>query len=139
MQQSFFDLVALAATARGTADAPLRQADLDASMLTRAVGTLGEFPSPYWAVGRENCDAAELASLDCIGDDGTPLPLLADLARGDVVVSSIPVPMQIRPPSNFHWRSDPYRVNAEGNPNALNPGVDLRLAYWMARYLRTAP
>jgi hypothetical protein len=139
MQQSFFDLVALAATARGTADAPLRGPDLDPSMLTRATATLAAFPSPYWAVTRENCDAAEVASLDCIGDDGTPLPLLADLARGDVVVSAIPVPMRIRPPSNFHWRSDPYRVNGEGNPNALYPGVDFRLAYWMARSLRSAP
>jgi hypothetical protein len=135
MQQSFFDLVALAASAHGTADAPL-DADFDASMLARATETLRAFPSPYWAEGRENCDAAELASLSCIGVDGTPLPLAMELARGDEVVATVPVPMRIRPPSNFMWRSDPYRVNGAGDPLSLYPAVDFRLAYWMARHLR---
>jgi hypothetical protein len=134
--QSFYDLVALAAAARGTADAPLARADLDTSMQMRALKTLGEFPAPYWADGRVNCDDAEIASLACIGVDGTSLPLIAASGRGDTVVAAIPVPMRIRPPSNFMWRSDPYSVNGDGNPLALYPAVDFRLAYWMGRYLR---
>lgn len=134
--QSFFDLVALAASARGTADAPLDAASIDASMLARATSTLREFPAPYWAESVTNCDDAEIASLDCVGVDGTALPLSAMLGRGDVVIASIPVPMRIRPPSNFMWRSNPYVVNGDGNPLAYYPAVDFRLAYWMARHLR---
>jgi hypothetical protein len=44
--------------------------------------------------------------------------------------------MRVRPVSNYHWRSDPYRPNGEGSPRRLLPGVDFRLAYWMGRYLR---
>lgn len=139
MGQSFFDVIALAATAGGTADRDLEGPSIDGSMLARALGTLREFPAPYWAEGRENCDAAEIASLACVGVDGTSLPLLAERGRGDVVVAAVPVPMRIRPPSNFAWRSDPYRVNTEGNALALYPAVDFRLAYWMARHLRVRP
>lgn len=137
--QSFYDLVALAAAARGTADAPLASADVDASMLTRASATLREYPVPYWAESHVNCDDAEIAAHDCTGLDGTHLPLSLTLGRGDSVVATIPVPMRIRPPSNFMWRSDPYGVNGTGDPHAYYPAVDFRLAYWMARHLRTAP
>lgn len=64
------------------------------------------------------------------------LPLIAASGRGNTVVAAIPVPMRIRPPSNFVWRSDPYAVNGDGNPLALYPAVDFRLAYWMGHYLR---
>ncbi len=137
--QSFYDLVALAATARGTADVPLVSADLDASMLARASATLREFPAPYWAESHVNCDDAEITAHDCVGLDGTHLPLSLTLGRGDSVVATIPVPMRIRPPSNFVWRSDPYGVNGTGDPHAYYPAVDFRLAYWMARHLRAAP
>jgi hypothetical protein len=133
--QSFFDLVALAASGRATADAPL-EPGWDASMLGRATMTLRELPSPYWAEGRTNCDATELASFACTGLDGTPLPLSMDPGRGDSIVSTVPVPMRIRPPSNYLWRSNPYEVNRDGSPLALYPAVDFRLAYWMARHLR---
>ena len=69
-------------------------------------------------------------------EDGTELPLDTAAGRGDALVATIPVPMRIRPPSNYFWRSDPYRVNGDGDANALYPGVDFRLAYWMGRHLR---
>lgn len=137
MGQSFFDLVAIAAGARGTAWRDLDASGLDAPALLRAAGTLRAFPdAPYWARARENCDAGEIASRSCVGDDGTPLPLSPMSGRGDTVVALVPVPMAIRPASNFHWRSDPYRPNGEGSPRSLYPGVDFRMAYWMGRYLR---
>ena len=74
-----------------------------------------------------------------MGVDGTSLPLLAKLGRGDVLVAAIPVPMRIRPPSNYVWRSDPYRVNGTGDPLSLYSAVDFRLAYWTARHRRAAP
>lgn len=138
MGQSFFDLVAIAARARGTAWRDLTAADLDADALRRATGTLREFPdAPFWETPRTNCDEAEIASRNCVGDDGTPLPISMTSGRGDSVVATVPVPMRIRPPSNFFWRSDPYRPNGAGSPRHLLPGVDLRMAYWMGRYLRT--
>ncbi|MFO0714788.1 MAG: hypothetical protein U0353_33420 [Sandaracinus sp.] len=137
--QSFYDLVAIAARARGDVLHDLEAAEVDAAGLDRALASLRGFPAPYWAEGHVNCDAAELASRTCIGLDGTTLPLSMDLGRGDIAVSTVAVPFAIRPPSNFHWRSNPYAVNGEGDPLALYPAVDFRLAYWMARYLRVAP
>lgn len=139
MGQSFFDLVAVAAGARGTAWRDLDAAGLDAGAVARATGTLREFPdAPFWERSRTNCDEAEVAARSCVGDDGTPIPLSATAGRGDTLVAAAPVPMRIRPSSNFYWRSDPYRPNGEGSPRSLLPGVDLRMAYWMGRYLRVS-
>lgn len=137
MGQTFFDLVYLAARGRAHADRTLDADELDAAALARGLRTLEEFPAPpYWAIGRENCDADEIASRVCVGEDGTALSIDTSSGRGDAVVATSPVPMRIRPPSNYFWRSDPYRVNGDGDPNALYPAVDFRLAYWMGRFLR---
>ncbi|MEZ4389828.1 MAG: hypothetical protein R3A48_01935 [Polyangiales bacterium] len=137
MGQTFFDLVAVQARARGTAWRDLRAADLDADALRRGTATLREFAdAPYFERPRVNCDEAEIAARLCRGDDGTELPLAATPGRGDELVAAVPVPMRIRPPSNYFWRSDPYRPNGDGAPRRLLPGVDFRLAYWMGRYLR---
>ncbi len=137
MGQTFFDLVYLAARGRAHADRALDSDELDPAALARGLQTLDEFPAPpYWAIARENCDADEIASRACIAEDGTALTIDPMSGRGDAVVATTPVPMRIRPPSNYFWRSDPYRVNGEGDPNALYPGVDFRLAYWMGRFLR---
>lgn len=138
MGQSFFDFVAIAAAGRATAWQGVAAADLDATALMRATGTMREFhDAPYWEAPRTNCDEAEIASRNCVGDDGTVLPISATSGRGDSVVTTVPVPMRIRPPSNYFWRSDPYRPNGGGAGRTLLPGVDLRLAYWMGRHLRT--
>ena len=79
MGQSFFDLVYVAARARGTADRDLDAASIDEAALGRGLTTLNEFPSaPYWAVGRVNCDEAEIASVEVGGQPGPwilPQPL----------------------------------------------------------------
>ncbi len=137
MGQTFFDLVALQARARGTAWRDLTRADLDADALRRGTTTLREFPdAPFFERPRQNCDDTEIAARMCVADDGTVLPLSATAGRGDALVAAVPVPMRVRPVSNYHWRSDPYRPNGEGSPRRLLPGVDFRLAYWMGRYLR---
>ena len=46
--------------------------------------------------------------------------------------------MRIRPPSNFHPRSDPHQVNGGGG-DRLNPGAGFHTAYWMGRYLAATP
>jgi hypothetical protein len=82
-----------------------------------------------------NCDEAEIASGVCIGLDGTEFDLLGYVGRGDKLVAEQPVPMAIRPDSNYYWRSNPYEVNSDGgNGTLLLPGVDFRVAYWMGRW-----
>jgi hypothetical protein len=51
------------------------------------------------------------------------------------VVAIDPLPMRLRPPSNFEWRSDPHSVNGGGS-SRLNPGGEVYAAYWMGRFLQ---
>lgn len=136
--QSFYDLVAIAAAGRADVTRDLDGALVQSAVLARAVTSLSGFHAPFWAEGVQNCDAAEIASFSCVGLDGTSLPLSMDPGRGDTLVATVPVPLSIRPPSNFYWRSNPYSVNGDGDALSLYPAVDFRLAYWMARYLRRA-
>ena len=46
--------------------------------------------------------------------------------------------MKIRPPSNYHWRSNPFKPSAGGDGSTLLPGVDFRIAYWTARWTKRA-
>lgn len=134
-RQTFFDLVHVAASLGETAwSAPVGAVDEGA--LARGLETLREWaPAPAWDALRENCDAAEIASLDCVGLDGTPLPLLADEGRGGSLVAAVPVPMRIRPPSNYTWRTNPYQPNGGGSGAGLLPSNDYRGAYWLGRLL----
>ena len=43
--------------------------------------------------------------------------------------------MDLRPTSNFHWRTDPYIPNGTSSDASLFGGADFRIAYWMGRYL----
>jgi uncharacterized protein (TIGR03382 family) len=94
-------------------------------------------PAPYFTFGVDNCDAAEQQTLSCIGVDGTPIELSPEPGRGGALVAVDPVPMRIRPPSNFEWRSDPHRVNG-GAGDRLNPGGEVVCAYWMGRHLEAS-
>ncbi len=135
--QAFYDWVALAAGAGASATTPLDPARIDRTAAENALATLREFhDAPYWNTAVENCDAAEIEARSCVAVDGTPIDLLGAVGRGEELVAAKVVPMRIRPPSNYHWRSDPYRVNGTGDGTTLFPGVDYRAAYWMARYLR---
>ncbi|MCC7540683.1 MAG: hypothetical protein IT379_30990, partial [Deltaproteobacteria bacterium] len=99
------------------------------------IRTLVEHPSPpHWDRTRVNCDEAELAALRCTLDDGTVVTLLEGGGRGGQAVASEAIPMRLRPPSNFEWRSDPHRVNGGGGER-LNPGGDFHGAYWLGRFL----
>jgi hypothetical protein len=97
---------------------------------------LRQFPSPpYWNPDVENCDDGEIAAGSCTAIDGTTtIALATDRGRGGSVVAAEPLPMRLRPPSNFEWRSDPHSVNGGGG-NRLNPGGDFHAAYWMGRFL----
>lgn len=90
--------------------------------------------APTWDVAVENCDAAEIASRTCIGVDGTAIAISPTGGRGGSVVAVEPVPMRIRPTSNFWWRSDPHSVNGSGGTR-LNPSGELATAYWLGRFL----
>ena len=100
---------------------------------------LDEFPQPPF-FGRSilNCDEAEIASTDCVADDGTALPLLGTVGWNNDLIAAVPVPMRLRPVSNYYWRSNPYAVNGETSELALLPGSDFRWVYWGGRMLNTA-
>jgi hypothetical protein len=86
-----------------------------------------------------NCDANEIAAGSCLAVDGvTTIPLSSAKGRGDTVVSTMAVPVVVRPDSNFLWRSDPFAVNGSGS-NWLNPRGDWLAAYWLGRLLDRDP
>lgn len=132
--QSFYDLVFLAAHGGATVNSPL--SEVDEAALSRALASLRDFEAPLWDTRRDNCDATEIAAGVCVADDGSEVVILGPVGRGGEVVAETPLPLAVRPPSNYHWRSDPYRVNGGGSGAALYPGADFRLAYWMGRHLR---
>lgn len=137
-RQSFYDLVVASAAAGARVGVDGTAASIEEDVVEGAVNSLRAFPtSPHWNTPRENCDVAEIEALRCLAVDGvTELTLLERRARGGHVVADAPLPFSVRPPSNYYWRSDPHRVNSEGNEATLLPGVDFRIAYWMGRYIR---
>ena len=137
--QSLFDFIYAAETADATAWQTMQDTP-DYRALARGLETLKEFPTPpYWEIETINCDEAEIASGICYGLDGTRLDLLGYVGRGDKLVSVQPVPMRIRPASNYHWRSNPYEVNGGSDGSRLLPGVDFRYAYWLGRWVKQNP
>jgi hypothetical protein len=86
-----------------------------------------------------NCDAAEISALSCLAVDGvTTIPLSSTKGRGGSIVSTMSVPVAVRPDTNFAWRSDPFGVN-DGASNRLNPRGDWLAAYWLGRLLDQDP
>jgi hypothetical protein len=95
----------------------LDPAGCDASTLAETRRALAEFPLEK----RKVAPAAELAEL--------PRRLMPgrkwkELAR-DVV------PMRLRPASSFEWKSSPYRVTQEVQPQIEYTGIDYLVAYWL--------
>ncbi len=50
-----------------------------------------------------------------------------------------PVPVPMRPPSDFLWQRDPFQLAGGGNGFVESPGIDYILPYWMARYYGVLP
>ena len=135
-RQSLFDFIFAAETAGASVARPMvRPPDPDA--VARGVQTLLEFPTPpFWEIHVTNCDDAEIASGSCTAIDGTRLDVLGYVGRNSELVCAQPIPMRVRPPSNYFWRSNPYDPNGGGDGSRLLPGVDFRFAYWLGRYVR---
>jgi hypothetical protein len=126
-KQSLFDFVVASTTST-----------FDPGAVARGTETLRDFPSaPYYATAVTNCDAAEVAAKSCTLNDGATVVSLKT-ANGDLVADR-PIPMKLRPPSNFFWRSSPFLVNQAGDASTVFPGSDARLAYWLGRWVRTGP
>lgn len=136
MGQSFFDFVYAAGDAGAHVD-HVAPDPFDAPATARGVATLRDFPAaPYFDDPVENCDAQEIESGTCVLADGTTVRVLGEVGWNDSLVVDEIVPMAIRPPSNYHWRSPPYRPNGGGNGASVNPAVDFRVAYWLGRWVR---
>lgn len=145
LAQSLFDFVYAGGMAGQSAHHPAA-GPLDLAALARGAGTLHEFPAaPYWdhAVAQCpaascDCDAPTLAEPACTATDGTALTLAGCVGHNCDLVATTPLPLGLRPPSNYHWRSNPFKVNGGGSGANLLPGIDLRFAYWSARWTRVA-
>jgi len=95
---------------------------------------LGAFPlGPYWQDPRVNCDETEIAKGECVAIDGKTIIKL--YTSGEKPKATEALDPSIRPCSDFNARSDSFEVNGGGDGLRLNPGGDLRAAYWIARYM----
>ena len=137
---SLYDLVYAAGTAEATALGPTTGV-VEEDAVDRALATLRAFPAaPYWDAPVENCDDTELSFHFCIGIDGsTPIIVSPVEGRGGYDMAVAPLPVHLRPPSNYHWRSSPFAVNGGGSPTRMLPGVDFRIAYWLGRFVLRPP
>ena len=99
-----------------------------------------DFPAPPF-FGREviNCDEQEIERDTCIAENGLELPLLGAVGWNNDLVAAVPLPLSIRPISNYYWRSNPYAVNGGASPLTLLPGSDFRWVYWAGRSLTLTP
>lgn len=138
-KQPYFEALYLAMTDRGF--------DADRAMRTAALLKAFEL-EPYLEQHRNNCDADEIAALQCVAIDGTTvLEIQHDLngkplmGWGDYYVATEALDPSIRPTSSFDGRSNPFKVNTKdgsdlAGPNGeLNPGGDLNAAYWLLRWM----
>ncbi len=137
MGQSFFDLTYVSGACDASSEWGCRN-EPDQAAIDRALETLREFPAPpFWEFERTNCDQQEIDSGDCVAIDGqTELTVLGEVGRnGDLIVAE-PLPMRLRGPSNFYWRSNPYKPNDGSDGPGMFAGPDFRLGYWMGRWVR---
>lgn len=128
--QSFFDFM-YAGFRVGGATGP------GATAVNEGTTTLQSWRSPpTWDINVTNCDAAEIAAGSCLAVDGTTTITIAPgTGHGGGLVATDVLPITIRPPSDFEWRSDPHDFNGGGDGSLLDPGGDFHAAYWMGRFL----
>jgi hypothetical protein len=132
---SLFDFT-YAASVTGSSAFSLMAAEPDAGAMQRGIQTLYDFREPpYWEEGVTNCDQQEIDSGDCVLNDGTRVKVLGNVGRNQDLITDKPIPQAVRPPSNYHWRSNPYCPNGGGEGDRMVAGVDFRYAYWYARWV----
>jgi hypothetical protein len=133
-KQTLFDFIYAAGMANSTAFNTMSKS-IDFAAVQRGIETLYAFHQPpYWGYSQINCDENEIKSKLCVATDGTTIVLLGEVGWNSSLVAASTVPMDIRPASNYHWRSNPYAVNGESSPSVLLSGVDFRYAYWLGRW-----
>jgi hypothetical protein len=138
-KQSLYDLVVATSSGAGTLGKPVATS-FDSAAVGRGLETLKDFPAaPFFSFARQNCSEAEVAAKVCTLEDGTTVVQLTDESswNGNVMAKT-PLPLRLRPASNYYWRSNPFEVNGAADGSVF-PGSDLRLAYWLGRYVRVAP
>lgn len=139
MGQGLFDLLHAAATADASARGETTMAP-EAAAVERGLAALRQFPTPpAWDFAVTNCDDAEIAGGSCVLNDDTVVAVLGAVGHNDALVVDQALPLAIRPPSNFYWRSNPFEPNGGGEGTALASSADFRFAYWMGRFTRRAP
>jgi hypothetical protein len=130
MKQSYFDFI-------WSLGQVYAKQSADTGAIARGLETLAEYPNPpFFEQGRTNCDEAEIMAERCTLDDGTVVDILGTVGRNGALVAAQPIPMRVRPPSNYFWRSNPYEPNGGGDGTRLLPAVDFRIAYWLGRWTR---
>ncbi|MCX7957614.1 MAG: hypothetical protein N3B13_01025 [Deltaproteobacteria bacterium] len=136
MKQTLFDIIyAYSKTGGSIFSKPNGFYQKDA--VERGLETLIEFKDvPFYDYRVENCDESEISSGICTLIDGTVVTVLGYNGRNGDLITEEPIPMRVRPPSNFYWRSNPYIPNGGGEGSRLLSGVDLRFAYYLGRYLK---
>ena len=105
-----------------------------AAIRARVAANLAGFQTPP-AFERDvlNCDPGEIDAGACTAVDGTTqITLEAQSGHGGELEAVAVVPKNIRPDTNFEWRSDPHRVNGTGSTK-MDHGGDWLAAYWLAR------
>ena len=134
--QALYDLVWAATEAGATAFAE-PSGSPDETALDATLATLASFPAPpAYDEPLEQCDADEIAAMSCTLTDGAVVGLLGEVGHNDELVADTPIPIELRPWSNYHWRSNPYRVNGGGGGSTLPGSADFRFVYWMGRWTR---
>ncbi len=147
LKQSLFDFIYAAGMA-GAAPGGVAVSSPDMDAVGRGLETLHEYAeAPYWDFGVENCPEAvcdcEDTSVDssaCVSaiDGTTEMTVLGCVGRNCDLIVEEPMPMRLRPPSNYFWRSNPLRPNGGGSGSNLLPAVDFRVAYWLGRFVKVA-
>lgn len=142
---SLYDFVYAGGVAGQRADRAMAK-EIPADAVARGVATLKAWRQPpYWDVHVENCPgwscgAEPFVEGDalCAAGDGTTWHAMGCVGRNNDLVCEEPFLLPHLPPSNYHWRSNPYGPNGGGDGGRLLPSVDFRFAYWIGRVMRVS-
>ena len=65
-------------------------------------------------------------------DPGAPeAPPVSSAAR---LRAQAPLPVGVRPPTDFLWQAPPTALDGDRDPSSREPGIDFLTPYWMLRY-----